>query len=231
MTIATHKGKTVHMDTTVKAPAVEAAKAKATRGQGPIKVRFVNTVEGKPSEVSDKAVNVEAIIVELREGETVKESKTFPLSALNDETLNSFAALGYARVLETYMRNHAQPNGSDAIGHAVKRNGELVEGKLYVRSARGEGGSAKGADVTVYVEAFKIAMKLRKVQITDEQVAGFQAKLEATKGKDRLAAIGKLNKDVIFKRALLEAKLNLAKDSAKSGTVKKDDNVNYLDLI
>lgn len=226
MNTSTFKGKTVRMDTTT----TVAAEAKATRGKGPIKVRFLNVIgENKPDEIQDKAVNVRAVVIEFRDGDTVKASQSYPLEALNDETMNSFAALGYARILETYMRNHANPDGSDAIELATKRNGELVEGKLYVRAAPGEG-SSKGADVTIYVEAFKIAMKLRKVDVTDDQVAGFKAKIEATKGKDRLTAIAKLNKDMIFKRALLEAKLNLAKVAAPAAK-KGADVVNYLDLI
>lgn len=232
--VATFQGRKVHMDSTAStvSPADE---AKATRGKGPIKVRFLNIVTGADGvakkEIQDKAVNVDSIVIEFRDGETVKASQAYPLEALNDETANSLMALGYARVLETYMRNHAKPDGTDAIELATKRNGELVEGKLYVRVARGEGGASKGADVTVYVEAFKIAMKLRRVDVTEDQVQGFRAKMEATKGKDRLQAIAKLNKDMIFRRAILEAKLNMAKIAAPAAKKATPDAVNYLDLI
>lgn len=228
MAIATHNGKTVHMTnvTTKEAPVSE---TKKTRGNGPIKVRFLSIVDGAEV-ISDKATNVHSVVIERRDGDNVVASNRYPLAALNEEVQNSFAALGYARVLETYMRNHAKPDGSDAIDLATKRNGEIVEGKLYVRAARGEG-SSKGADVTVYVDAFKIAMQIRKVAVTPDQIEAFKNKLEATKGKDRLAAIAKLNKDVIYKRALLEAKLNIQKAASKIGGKQKEDLVNYLDLI
>lgn len=229
MTNSTFKGRTVLQDKTAAnaAPAADAAKAKTTRGNGPLKVRFKNSA----GEVSDKAVDVAAIVIEHREGETVKATQDYPLSAYNDEALNTFAALGVARILETYMRNHAELDGRDGIDLATKRNGELIEGKLYVRSARGEGGSGKSADVSIYVEAYKIACKLRKMNITDEQVEGFKTKLEGFKGKDRLAAIGKLNKDMIFKKAILQAKLEAMKlEAPKAGKSGKDE-VNYADLF
>jgi hypothetical protein len=185
----------------------ETAQQTKKRGLGPIKFDYV----GRDGTTSPRPTDTKDVVIKATGNS--EEILRFDVTQLDQATLYSLAAQAYTRFIETYARNHLNADGSNLAEIVQARSDEIKEGKLHMRI--GGAAPARTIDVSPWVDSMRRAYELRKVHISDEQLAAFQAKLENMSGKDRQLAIAKLRKDPIYNAALMEVTAKLAKERMK----------------
>jgi len=176
--------------------AVEAAKQ--TRGEGPVAINYVDA-EGKAHRRVPMTGAGLSIVPKGAE-----QGKVYNLTDLPESVKLALMLSGAGNRIKTYITNHGNPDGSDAVSLADEIWADFVAGKLYSRVA-GEGGSKAGRqfDGSIYAEAWRAAFAamakkgLKKkdgsaiVPLTDDQVLDMQTKLETMSTKESTGADGK----------------------------------------
>ncbi len=187
-----------------------------TRGEGPIAVTFTD----KAGKLDFARVPLDAAGVHIvaKSG----AAKTYNVNELPPAVLLAFAALGVASRMKTYVSNHAEDNGSDAINLTDELYADFVAGKLY---SRGEGTGTVGRkfDGAIYAQAWKAAyafMERKKMSkadgspikaLTEQQVLDLQASLEAMTPKDRGERMKSWKSQPFYTKALAELKAKAIK--------------------
>lgn len=189
------------------------------RGKGPVSVTFVDD-KGKGD-----ARRVPETVSAIRVTDTKGAYKDFPVNKINPSMLARFAAYGMASRVKMFVTHNIEDG--PALDLASQLMADFAEAKMY---ARAEGtGERKGKvfDPTIYIEALKLAqteMFTKKVKFpaghakagelvaaaapTDKQLNDKRTALVALPGKERTAALAKLNKNPYYAKhlKLLQAK-------------------------
>jgi len=175
---------------------------KATRGDGPVAIWFIDSEGKKGKRAMATTVALEAV------AKGAESGTMFPLSEIDLSKIALFAQ-GTANKIKTYATNHGKEDGSDAIALIQEIWADLKEGKVSARGT-GEGKAPKVrkmvADPEMVGEAWKIAFermaanKMTKtdaaktpiVELTADQVADFKVKFAMAPGKAYKGDDGKM---------------------------------------
>lgn len=189
------------------------------RGKGPVSVTFVDDKgKGDYRRVPD-------IVTAIRVTDAKGNTKDFPVNKVNQSMAARFAAYGMASRVKMFVTHNIEDG--PALDLASQLMADFAEAKMY---ARAEGtGERKGKvfDPTIYIEALKLAQtEMFEKQIkfpaghakagqlvaskapTAKQLEDKKTALVALPGKDRTAALAKLNKNPYYAKhlKLLQAK-------------------------
>jgi len=121
------------------------------RGEGPMALWFLDHEKKTHKRVPLTGTG----IVITPKGGAAKEYK---LSDLPDSVKTALLLAGAAQRLKSYIVNHGDPSGSDAIELADSVWSDLVEGKVYAKNAVDGAPKGRKFDATLYCDAWKAAM-------------------------------------------------------------------------
>lgn len=183
---------------------------KKTRGHGPVTVSYVDG-EGKPHKrVPDKGV------VGVQVTDKAGKTKIFKLSDLQPAMVNGLAALGFAKMIDIYVRNTVKNDDSaDVLGTATERYDVVKGGKLYTR-AEGTGVKGKPFNSEYWISAMTEGAVKQGAPLTKKQIDNLTAKLMSVQGKERRNLVLGWQKIPSVQSVILDRRLAEAKKAAKN---------------
>ena len=201
------------------------AEAKKERGDGPMIVTYAD----KAGKVDLKRANTDVVgvVVVQREG---NKSKSFNVSTLPANVKDALAAMAFAQRCKVNVANNSNDSGDNVVSLADAQWADLVNGKIYSRSAESKA-PGRVFDPVKYADAMRMAYAAmakkgrisaktnKPIQpMSDKAYEDFKVKLMSLDGKERSGYLLKLKKDTFFAAAL--AKIEAAN---KEKAIDEDD--------
>lgn len=161
---------------------------KAKRGEGLVKVHFVNDEAADHKRVP-KSVKAVAI-----------NGKHYDLGAIPAEVKDQLVAYAVAQRFKTYVNNHADEakNGADVHELADQVHSDFLSGNLYGKTSETSAKAKDEFDPSSYIDAAKRASELQHKKdpsqpvASHEQLEKLRAKIMELQGKERTGFLAKL---------------------------------------
>ena len=202
-----------------------AAEAAKTRGDGLVKVAFVNAAGADHKRVPEGVLAVSL------------NGKQYTVAAIPAAVKDQLVAFALASRAKTYVNNHADDAaaGADVPGLVEKVYSDLLAGKLYSATAEAGPKKSKEYDPSLIIEAFQKASIKRnaadpsKPVASDELLGKLREKIMGYEGKERAQFVLKLQNDSII--GPIYQMLKAAQKLKKAEAAPKKEEASVLDMF